>query len=51
MVLKTTSLIIDSEIMKQIKIVCAKKEMNQTELIKEYLIKGLKDDGININFE
>ena len=49
MVLKTTSLIIDSEIIKKIKIVCAKKEVTQTELIKEYLTDGLIKDGVKFD--
>ena len=49
MVLKTTSLIIDSEIIKKIKVVCANKEITQTELIQEYLIQGLKKDGVKFD--
>jgi len=49
MVKKTTSLIIDSEIIKQIKIKCAEKDITQTELIHEYLKQGLIKDGVKFD--
>ena len=46
MVLKVTSLKIDSELLKEVKIKATQKEITQTELITEYLKQGLKNDDV-----
>ena len=45
MVLKVTSFKLDSELLKQIKIKATEKEITQSELITEYLKKGLENDN------
>ncbi|MDO5818772.1 MAG: hypothetical protein Q4P11_00400 [Methanobrevibacter sp.] len=45
MAVKTTSFKLDSELLKQIKIKATEKEITQSELITDYLLKGLKEDN------
>ena len=45
MVVKTTSFKLDSELLKQIKIKATEREITQSELVTDYLLKGLKEDN------
>ncbi|MBE6493974.1 MAG: hypothetical protein E7Z84_05130 [Methanosphaera stadtmanae] len=51
MVMKTTSFKLDSELLKQIKIRAAEKDMTQSELVTFYLKNGLKYDFSEDNLE
>lgn len=45
---KVTSIRIETELKKQIKLMAIKKDITQTELISKYLQEGLKKDGIEL---
>ena len=45
---KVTSIRLETEIKKQIKLMATKKDITQTELISRYLQEGLKKDGVEL---
>lgn len=48
---KVTSIRLETEIKKQIKLMATEKDMTQSELISKYLQEGLKKDGVKISKE
>lgn len=45
---KVTSLRLETEIRKQIKLMAIQKDITQTQLINQYLKIGLRNDGVEI---
>lgn len=45
---KVTSLRLETEVRKQIKLMAYHKDITQTELINQYLKLGLRNDGVDI---
>ena len=48
MVKKNTTLYLDTNLLKTIKIQAIKEDLTQTDLITKYLIAGLKNDGVDL---
>lgn len=48
MVKKNTTLYLDKNLLKTIKIQAVKEDLTQTDLITRYLIDGLKNDGVEL---
>ena len=48
MVLKNTSLRIEEQYMKKLKLLAVKKEITQSELLNEFIKQGLIKNGCNI---
>lgn len=46
MVVKTTSFKLDTELVKELKIIAIKRDMQLTELVIEYLKKGIENEQI-----